>query len=98
MVFKLEANLDVRSTRITLTIPNGDNDVEELLYLDFQFSPKKVVTLQDVLAAARSEWKHKNLVLADPEKFLLDVNVIDWDYVHRISSCSESSLMSASKI
>jgi hypothetical protein len=64
-----------------LTIPNGDNDVEELLYLDFQFSPKKVVTLQDVLAAARSEWKHKNLVLADPEKFLLDVRLIDWEYV-----------------
>ena len=42
---------------------------------------KKVATLQDILAAARSEWKHKNLVLADPEKFLLDVEVIDWDDV-----------------
>jgi ubiquitin len=75
----LEANLDVLSTRITLATPKGG--AEEQLYLDFQFSLQKVVTLQDILAAARSEWKHKNLVLADPQKFLLDVEVIDWDYV-----------------
>jgi hypothetical protein len=76
----LEANLDMLSTRITLTTPE-DGGAEEQLYLDFQFSPEKVVTLQDILAAARSEWKHQNIVLADPEKFLLDVGVIDWDYV-----------------
>jgi hypothetical protein len=72
---------DVLSTRITLTAPKEGDAETEKLYLDFQFSPKKVVTLQDILAAARSEWKHKNLVLVDPESFLLDVEVIDWDYV-----------------
>jgi hypothetical protein len=75
----LGANLDVLSTRITLTAPKGGEE----LYLNFQFSPKKVVTLQDIFAAARSELKHKNLVLADPEKFLLDVEAIDWEYHRR---------------
>jgi large subunit ribosomal protein L40e len=74
------ANVHVLSTRITLTTPK-EGDAEEELYLDFQFSPEKGATLQDILAAARSEWKHKNLVLADPGNFLLDVEVIDWDYV-----------------
>jgi hypothetical protein len=77
MASMLGANLDVLSTRIMLTTPKGGEE----LYLDFQFSPEKVVTLQDIFAAARSEWKHKNLVLADPEKFLWDVEEIDWEYV-----------------
>jgi large subunit ribosomal protein L40e len=77
MASMLGANLDdVLSTRITLTTPKGGEE----LYLDFQFSPKKV-TLQDIFAAARCQWKHKNLVLADPEKFLWDVEAIDWEYV-----------------
>jgi hypothetical protein len=80
MASMLGANPDVLSTRITLTTPK-EGDAEEELYLDFQFSPEKGATLQDILAAARSEWKHKNLVLAGPENFLLDVEVIDWDYV-----------------
>jgi hypothetical protein len=82
MTSMIGANLDVLNTRITLTTPKGGGaDDAEKVYLDFQFSPDKFVTLQDILAAARSEWKHKNLVLAEPEKFLLDVEVIDWDYI-----------------
>jgi hypothetical protein len=64
----------VRSTIITLTIPNGDNDVEEEDYSIwiFQFSLKgRNVTR--CFACRSVRWKHKNLVLADPGKFLLDV-------------------------
>jgi hypothetical protein len=84
MALKLGANIDVLSTRITLTTLKGggtDEAEAEKLYLDFQFSPEKVVTLRDILAAARSEWKHKNLILAHPDKFFFDLKVIDWDYV-----------------
>jgi hypothetical protein len=54
MASMLGANLDVLSTRITLTTPKGGGaDDAEKLYLDFQFSPEKVVTLHRYCSPAQ---------------------------------------------
>jgi hypothetical protein len=69
--------VDVLSTRITLKKLEG----REELVSDFQFSTETNATLQDLFAYARTEWKQKNLALATPEKFLFDVEPVDWKYI-----------------